>query len=142
MMKPRVNVITLAVTDLDKSFEFYNQGLGWESEGIVGKEIENGAVAFFTLSNGLTLALWPKDSMQKDAKLNETSGNYMTNFSLGYNVNSKQEVDEALRTASEAGGVIVDPAQDRAWGGYSGYFKDIDGHLWDIVWNPHLIIKE
>ena len=141
-MKPRINVITLAVTDLDKSFEFYNQGLGWESEGIVGKEIENGAVAFFTLSNGLILALWPKDSMLKDAKLNETSGDYMTNFSLGYNVNSKQEVDEALRTASEAGGVIVDSAQDRPWGGYSGYFKDIDGHLWDVVWNPHLIIKE
>lgn len=141
-MKPRINVITLAVANLEKSYEFYSKGLGWQSDGIVGTEIENGAVAFFNLSNGLVMALWPRESLLADAKLDGGSQNHSTQFSLGYNVNTKQEVDDAMSAAVEAGGVTVDPAQDRAWGGYSGYFKDLDGHLWDVVWNPELIVKE
>ena len=141
-MKPRINVITLAVNNLEVSFNFYSKGLGWQSDGIVGKEIENGAVAFFNLSNSLVMALWPRQSLLADAKLNEGDTNLATNFSLGYNVNTKSDVDKALESAVEAGGVIVDPAQERAWGGYSGYFKDLDGHLWDVVYNPELIIEE
>ncbi len=141
-MKPRINVLTLAVDNLEKSFDFYANGLGWHSEGIVGAEIENGAVAFFNLSNGLVLGLWPRQSLLKDANLNEAEKKQSTVFSLGYNVNSKSGVDEAIRSAVQAGGQLVDSAKDRAWGGYSGYFKDLDGHLWDVVYNPQLAVEE
>ena len=141
-MKPRVNVITLAVNDLQKSFDFYSKGLGWHSDGIIGANIENGAVAFFSLSDGLVLALWPKQSLLKDANLNEVEQNQATSFSLGYNVNSKEDADKAITIAIQSGGQLVDPAKDRAWGGYSGYFKDLDGHLWDVVYNPELVVEE
>ena len=141
-MKPRINVITLAVQDLHKSFDFYSKGLGWQSDGIVGEDIENGAVAFFNLSNGLVMALWPKESLLADAHLTETQRAHTTTFSLGYNVNHKEDVDAAINTAIKAGGTLVDAAQDRTWGGYSGYFKDLDGHLWDVVFNPELNIEE
>ena len=141
-MKPRINVITLAVQDLQKSFEFYSKGLGWHSDGIIGAEIENGAVAFFNLSNGLVMALWPRESLLADAGLAEAQQANTTTFSLGYNVNSKDDVDAAIDAAIKAGGTLVDAAQDRAWGGYSGYFKDIDGHLWDVVYNLELLVQE
>jgi predicted lactoylglutathione lyase len=141
-MKPRINVITITVNDLQKSFDFYSKGLGWHSDGIIGADIENGAVAFFPLSNSLILALWPKQSLLNDANLNEVEQNQTTSFSLGYNVNSKEDVDKAINIAIESGGQLVDPAGDRAWGGYSGYFKDLDGHLWDVVYNPELAVKE
>jgi predicted lactoylglutathione lyase len=141
-MKPRINVITIAVNNLEKSFDFYSIGLGWQSDGIVGADIENGAVAFFNLSNGLVLALWPKQSLLNDANINEVEQSQTTSFSLGYNVNSKEDVDEAIRIAIQSGGQLVDPAADRAWGGYSGYFKDLDGHLWDVVYNPDLVVEE
>lgn len=141
-MKPRINVITLAVDNLEKSYDFYSEGLGWKSDGIIGTEIENGAVAFFNLSGGLTMALWPRESLLIDAGLNETEQGHKTTFSLGYNVNSKSEVDGAIQSAIEAGGKLIDPAQERAWGGYSGYFADLDGHLWDVVFNPELVIEE
>jgi predicted lactoylglutathione lyase len=141
-MKPRINVITITVNDLQKSFDFYSKGLGWHSDGIIGADIENGAVAFFPLSNGLILALWPKQSLFNDANLNELEQNQTTSFSLGYNVNSKEDVDKAINIAIESGGQLVDPAGYRAWGGYSGYFKDLDGHLWDVVYNPELAVKE
>lgn len=141
-MKPRINVITLAVDDLEKSLAFYRDGLGWPTRGIVGAEIENGAVAFFHLSGGLILALYPLESLAKDAGLPIALPNSPTRFSLGHNVISKEEVDAVLAAATAAGAVVVDPAHDRAWGGYSGYFKDPDGHLWEVVWNPELQIEE
>lgn len=141
-MKPRINVITLAVQNLEKSFDFYNKGLGWQSDGIVGQDIENGAVAFFNLRSGLVVALWPRQSLLADAQLDESLQAYSTHFSLGYNVHSKSEVNKVLDAAIRAGGTIVHSAQDRQWGGYSGYFKDLDGHLWDVVWNPEMIIEE
>lgn len=143
MIKPRINVISLATKDLEKAVAFYRDGLGWPTDGIVGQDIdENGAVAFFTLDNGLILAVWPKESMHKDAKLLEDIDAQTTEMTLGYNVNSKQDVDEVLATAKAAGAKIVDPAQDRPWGGYSGYFADVDGHLWDVVWNPELTVSD
>ncbi len=141
-MKPRINVITITVNNLQKSFDFYSKGLGWHSDGIIGSNIENGAVAFFNLSNNLVLALWPKQSLLSDANLNEIEQSQATAFSLGYNVNSKEDVDMAINIAVQSGGELVDPARDRAWGGYSGYFKDLDGHLWDVVYNPQLVIEE
>ncbi len=141
-MKPRINVITVAVGDLEKSVAFYRDRLGWPTEGIIGAEIENGAVAFFNLPGGLIFALYPQEFLAKDASLPSGLPNNPTSFSLGHLVNSKEEVDAALAKAAAAGAVVVDPAHERAWGGYSGYFQDPDGHLWEVVWNPGMPVEE
>ena len=134
-MKPHITVITLGVDNLEQSLNFYEKGLGLKTEGIIGQEFEHGAVVFFELSQGLRLALWPRESMAHDAgiPLGPTSS---TEFSLGHNVTSKDEVNTVMQQATAAGATIVKPAQDTFWGGYAGYFKDPDGHLWEVVWNP------
>lgn len=137
-MKPRISVITLGVDDLEKAVRFYRDGLGLPTEGIVGKEFEYGAVAFFDLSIGLKLALWPRKSLAHDSGLQLKSPG-ATEFSLGHNVMSKAEVDEVMAQAESAGACIVKPANDTFWGGYAGYFQDLDGHLWEVVWNPKLL---
>jgi uncharacterized protein len=134
-MKPLVTVITLGVDDLERSLRFYRDGLGLPTEGIVGTEFEHGAVVFVQLQPGLRLALWPRESIGHDTGLAVgLSGS--TELTLGHNVGSKQEVDAVMHEAAEAGAVIVKTAHDTFWGGYSGYFQDPDGHLWEIVWNP------
>ena len=140
-MKPRISVITLGVDDLEESLSFYHDGLGWPTEGIVGTEFEGGAVAFFPLNSGLQLALYPKQEIAEDANVNETAPS-PTQFTLGHNVASKDEVDDVMMTAEEAGAEITDPPRDREWGGYSGHFQDIDDHLWEVVWNPEFEIEE
>jgi catechol 2,3-dioxygenase-like lactoylglutathione lyase family enzyme len=140
-MKPRITLITLGVSDLEKSLAFYRDGMGLPTEGIIGTEFEYGAVAFFNMNDGLILALWPKASLAKDAKIS-VGPSSPTEFSIGHNVSSKQEVDEVMEQAKRAGAKITDPAQDRFWGGYAGYFQDPDGHLWEIAWNPQFEIKE
>jgi predicted lactoylglutathione lyase len=140
-MKPHINVITVAVQDLEKSLSFYRDGMGLPTKGIVGTEFKGsdtaaaGAVVFFELNDGLMFALYPRTELGKDAYI-PTQNPSSTEFSLGYTVNSKQEVDDLLRRAQVAGGTITHPAENRPWGIYSGYFKDLDGHLWEIVWNP------
>ena len=140
-MKPRITILTLGVDDLEKSLAFYRDGLGLKTEGIVGKEFEYGAVAFFDLANGVKLALWPKKSIAHDTglSLQNPSG---TEFTIGHNVNSKQEVDEVLAQAKKAGANIIKPAQETFWGGYSGYFQDPDGHVWEVAWNPAWKIED
>lgn len=137
-MKPRISVITLGVDDLDRAVCFYRDGLGLPSDGIVGEEFEYGAVAFFNLSAGLKLALWPRKSLAHDSGLQLKSPS-ATEFSIGHNVMSKTEVDEVMAQAERAGAIIVKLADDTFWGGYAGYFQDLDGHLWEIVWNPQLL---
>jgi len=137
-LKPRISVITLGVDDLEKAVRFYQDGLGLPSEGIVGKEFEHGAVAFFDLGAGLKLALWPRTSLAHDSGLALT-GPSATEFSIGHNVMTRAEVDEVMVQAKNAGAVIVKPAHDTFWGGYAGYFQDLDGHLWEVVWNPRLL---
>lgn len=134
-MKPRITVITIGVDDLEASLRFYRNGLGFPTEGIIGKEFEHGAVVFIQLQPDLRLALWPRNSIGHDTGLavGPTSPTEMT---LGHNVSSKAEVDEVMANALSAGAVMVKPAHDTFWGGYSGYFQDPDGHLWEIVWNP------
>ena len=134
-MKPRITVITLCVDDLERSVQFYQLGLGLQTDGIVGKEFEYGAVAFFELQGGLKLALWPRKSLAHDCglALAKRSG---TELSLGHNVSSKAEVDAVMEQARNAGAVIVKPAHDTFWGGYGGYFQDPDQNLWEVVWNP------
>lgn len=134
-MKPRINVLTLAVDDLERSLAFYRDGVGLPTKGIVGQQFEDGAVVFFTLRGGLTLALYPAASLAKDAKIAATNAR-LGAVSIGHLVASKAEVDAVMMQAERAGAVVTDPPHDRFWGGYSGYFQDPDGHLWEIAWNP------
>ncbi|HWO77573.1 MAG TPA: VOC family protein [Bacillus sp. (in: firmicutes)] len=134
-MEPRITVITLGVDDLKRSLLFYRDGLGLSTEGIVGEEFEHGAVAFFDLQAGLKLAIWNRKDIAHDTKLKRTESS-PTEFTIGHNVRSKKEVDQVLEQARKAGATITVPAHDTFWGGYSGYFQDPDGHLWEIVWNP------
>ena len=140
-MKPRIKIITLGVGDLQKSLAFYRDGMGLPTEGIIGTEFEDGAVVFFNLNDDLILALYPKTALAKDAKI-AVSPPSSSEFSIGHIVNSKQEVDAMMKQAEKAGAKVTDPAHDRFWGGYSGYFKDLDGHLWEIAWNPEWKVKE
>ena len=140
-MKPRINVITLGVNNLERSLAFYRDGLGLPTEGITGSEFEDGAVVFFNLNNDLILALYPRTSQAKDGKVPVGQPN-PAEFSIGHNVNSKEEVDAILQKAQKAGARITDPAHDRFWGGYSGYFQDPDDHLWEIAWDPDTKVKE
>lgn len=134
-MKPRITVITLGVDDLEKSLAFYRDGLGLQTQGIIGKEFEYGAVAFFDLQAGLKLALWPRRSISHDSGI-PLAPACPTEFTIGHNVGSRDEVDAVMLQAKDAGAVVVKPAHDTFWGGYSGYFKDPDQHLWEVVWNP------
>src|SRR5947209_3934092 len=103
-MKPRITVITLGVEDLHRSLEFYRDGLGLPTKGIVGEEFEHGAVAFFELQHGLQVALWPRQSLEHDTGL---TGNGSANFTLGHNVNSRTEVDAVMTQAANAGATVV-----------------------------------
>ena len=140
-MKPRVTVITVGVDDLEKSLRFYRDGLGLPTQGIIGKEFEYGAVVFFDLQAGLKLALWPRKSISRDSGI-PSGPPSQTEFTLGHNVSSKEEVDAVMEQAGKAGAVIVKQAHDTFWGGYAGYFEDPDRHLWEIVWNPQFEIPE
>lgn len=140
-MKPRITVLTLGVDDLEKSVKFYRDGLGLPTEGIVGTEFEHGAVAFFDLQSGLKLAIWPRADIAHDASISQTAHS-PTEFTIGHNVGSKEEVDAVVAQAKRAGARITKPAGKTFWGGYAGYFQDPDGHLWEIVWNPEWEITD
>jgi hypothetical protein len=140
-MIPRVDVITLAVSDLDSAFAFYRDGLGFESEGVIATEYagddENaaGAIVLFKLEGGLLLALYPRTELAKDARV-PLGAPRTGEFSLGHLVSSRAEVDALLARAAAAGATLTDEAHERPWGIYSGYFRDPDGHLWEVIWNP------
>lgn len=137
-MKPRVTLITLGVDDLEMAVRFYRDGLGLSTEGIVGKEFEYGAVAFFDLQAGLKLALWPRKSLAHDAGL-KLAPPSVTDMALAHNVSSRAEVDAVMNQAQQAGATMVKPAQDTFYGGYAGYFQDPDQHLWEVAWNPQML---
>lgn len=140
-MKPRMSVITLAVRDLERSLAFYRDGLGLPTKGVVGTEFLGnttdaaGAVVFFELEGGLLFALYPRTELAKDSGI-MTGPESATEFSIGHIVESRDAVDELLETARAAGGVVIGTPRERPWGIYSGYFKDPDGHLWEVIWNP------
>ncbi|KGJ11722.1 VOC family protein [Paracoccus versutus] len=140
-MKPRISVLTLGVADLEQSLSFYRDGLGLPTKGIVGQEFEHGAVAFFDLSGGLKLALWAQADISHDTGLPKRPVS-PTAFTIGHNVRRREEVDQIMAAAEQAGAEIVKPAQDTFYGGYAGYFRDPNGHLWEIVWNPELLPAE
>jgi uncharacterized protein len=136
-MKPRITLLTLCVDDLERAVQFY-QTVGWKTEGIVGKQFEHGAVAFFDLERGLKLALWPRQSLSHDSGL-PVDRKSSTDFTLAHNVASREEVDEVMREVEAAGGRIVKRPADTFYGGYAGYFQDPDGHTWEAAWNPKLV---
>ena len=142
-MKPQISVITLGVNDLEKSLAFYRDGLGLQTNGIIGTEFKgdetnpSGSVVMFELHNGLILALYPRTELAKDAK-QPVGVSSPTEFSIGHLVQNKEEVDALLKQAKAAGATVTDAAHGRQWGIYSGYFHDLDGHLWEVIWNPNL----
>jgi catechol 2,3-dioxygenase-like lactoylglutathione lyase family enzyme len=142
-MEARIHVLTLAVDDLERALRFYRDGLGFESAGIVGSEFPGddinpaGAIAMFQLQGGLILTVYPRTELAKDAKV-PYGAPKTGEFSIGHGVASKAEVDALLAQAEAAGATITDRAYDRPWGIYSGYFRDPDGHLWEILFNPQL----
>ena len=139
-MKPRITLLTLGVDDIERALVFYRDGLGFPTKGIIGKEFEHGAVAFFDLQPGLKLALWNRDSLAWDTGIAKTAIS-PTEFSIAHNVNSKEEVDAVMNQAAHAGATIVKSAHETFYGGYAGYFQDPDGHLWEIAWNPQIPVE-
>ena len=138
-MEPRVDVITLAVEDLERALRFYRDGLGFESTGVIGTQWTdeesgaNGAIAVFKFESALLLSLYPRIDLAKDAAIPAGPAR-PGEFSLGQLVQSRAEVDELIEKAEAAGAAVTTP-RDRPWGIYSGYFRDLDGHLWEIIWN-------
>ena len=133
-MEQRVSIITLGVADLDRSRKFY-ENLGWrrsmtKTEGVV-----------FFQAGGAVLALYPRADLAKDANL-APDGQGFGGVTLAYNTRTHDEVDAVLREAGAAGAKILKPAQEAFWGGYSGYFSDLDGFAWEVAWNPSFTIAD
>ena len=133
-MEQRVSIITLGVADLNRSREFYER-LGWrrsmaKAEGIV-----------FFQAGGMALALFPRDELAKDANI-APDGSGFKGTSLAYNTRNRAEVDSILNDAEAAGARLLKPGQEAVWGGYSGYFSDPDGFLWEVAWNPSFQMAE
>lgn len=137
-MNPSISVLTLGVADLKRSLAFYRDGLGLPTNGIIGQEFDHGAVAFFDLSGGVKLALWAQDDISHDTGLPKQPVS-STAVTIGHNVRRPEQVDEIMATAERAGAEIVKAAEKTFYGGHAGYFRDPDGHLWEIVWNPDFI---
>jgi uncharacterized protein len=139
-VKPRLDVITLAVDDLERALVFYRDGLGLDTKGVVATDLVDaktgaaGAIVIFKLEGGVTLALYPRGELAKDAAV-PTGPPKSGEFSLGQLVASRADVDTILEQAAAAGASVT-PPHDRPWGIYSGYFRDPDGHLWEVIWNP------
>ena len=132
-MEPRISIITLGVSDLKRAVKFYKDGLGLpQREGPDG-------IAFFETS-GTWLALFPRDDLAQDATV-EPEGHGFRGVTLAHNVRTREEVDKILAEAEAAGGTVVKNAGDTSWGGYSGYFSDPDGFLWEVAWNPHFWVE-
>jgi uncharacterized protein len=128
-MRQKLNLITLGVNDFAKAVEFYENGLGWKKSSASVEEL-----AVFPLG-GMVLALHPRVALAKDVSV-DPSGIGFSGITLSYNAHSEEEVDNVLKKVKSLGATIVKPAQKVYWGGYSGYFKDLDGHLFEVAYNP------
>jgi uncharacterized protein len=132
MMEQRFSIVTLGVADLERSRAFY-QRLGWRLSAASNTEIT------FFQAGGAALALYPRGELARDANLSQ-EGQGFAGFTIAYNTRSKQEVDAVLAAAQAAGARILKPAQQASWGGYSGYFADLDNFAWEVAWNPFFSI--
>jgi len=133
-MEQRLSVVTLGVADLERAATFYEVGLGWKRGN------RHPEIIFFQLP-GMILALFPREELAADAKIS-SAGHGFGGFTLAYCTRAREEVDPLLHQAAAAGATILKPAEDAAWGGYSGYFSDLDGHPWEIAWNPYWRVCE
>jgi catechol 2,3-dioxygenase-like lactoylglutathione lyase family enzyme len=143
-MEPRISIITLGVADLERSVRFYRDGLGLPMQGDDSESDEpmsddSLSIAFF-LTRGTWLSLYPWEELAEDATI-PAEGSGFRGFTLAHNVRSPEEADALLAQAQAAGAKLVKPAADTFWGGYSGYFADPDGHLWEVAWNPYFEIE-
>ncbi len=134
-MEPRISIITLGVSDLPRAIQFYRDGLGLP----LRDDEDTESIAFFETS-GTWLALYPRDALAEDVGI-PADGTGFSGVTLAHNVRTRSEVDEVLQVAVDAGATLVKPAEDVFWGGYSGYFTDPDGHLWEVAWNPFFTIE-
>ena len=133
-MEPRISIVTLGVTDLPRAVEFYRDGLGLP---LYDENTES--IAFFQ-NRGTWLALYPREALAKDVGIDAT-GSGFSGVTLAHNVRTREEVDDLLDVAAAAGATLMKPAEDTFWGGYSGYFADPEGYLWEVAWNPHFWIE-
>lgn len=140
-MKQAINDLTLGVSDLEESLKFFQDGLSWKTQDIVGTEFENGATVVFDLSNGMKLSLYERKNLAWDSGLEQQSES-ATEFSIGHFVNTGKEVDIIMERSKKAGAKIIKRAQKTFRRGYAGYFKDVDGHLWEIGHNPAWEVDE
>lgn len=129
-MEQRISLISLGVSDLKKSRSFYD-ALGWK---MAGSEEEAESIVAYNI-NGMVFGLYPRDKLAEDAKVSD-EGSGFRGVALAYNVRTKEDVDSTLKEAESAGGKIMKLAEEVFWGGYSGYFSDPDGHLWEVAYNP------
>jgi catechol 2,3-dioxygenase-like lactoylglutathione lyase family enzyme len=134
-MEARINLITLGVKDLPTAINFYEKGLGWKK----AKASQEG-VAFFQL-NGIVLSLYSRESLAEDAQVSH-EGQGFSGITLAYNTKSEQEVDDVIAQVEKLGATITKTPQKVFWGGYSAYFKDLDGHLFEVAYNPFFEFDE
>lgn len=134
-MRQKLNLITLGVEDFEKSLHFYEKGLGWKKSN---KSLEG--LALFPLG-GMVLALHPRHELEADVSLKFTPSPF-SGLTISYNTKSEKEVEDVLKQVAKLGGTIVKPAQKVYWGGYSGYFKDPDGYLFEVAYNPFWELDE
>jgi catechol 2,3-dioxygenase-like lactoylglutathione lyase family enzyme len=132
-VEPRISLITLGVSDLERSIAFYRDGLG------LPQRDGPPSIAFFDLRGGAWLSLYPRKALAEDATV-PAEGSGFSGITLAHNVRSREEADAVMAEALAAGATLVKPAQDVFWGGYSGYFADPDGHLWEVAWNPNFAV--
>lgn len=135
-MEPRINVITLGTNNIEQLRKFYEKGLGWKASSLSNEHF----VAFQL--GGMVLCLYPEKLLAEDAMTSLKNEQGFRGITLSHNVCSKDKVDSVLKQAIAAGAKLQKPAQDVFWGGYSGYFSDPDGHLWEVAWNPHWVLKD
>jgi catechol 2,3-dioxygenase-like lactoylglutathione lyase family enzyme len=133
-MEQRLSLVTLGVADLERARRFYEDGLGWRRGN------NHPEVVFYQIG-GAVLALWRRDALAQDAHLPD-AGSGFGGIALAYNARTREEVDAVLAEAEAAGAKILKPAEDAFWGGYSGYFADPDGHVWEVAWNPEWTIAD
>lgn len=133
-MDPRISLVTLGVADMKAARAFYEK-LGWQASSQ-----SNDDVTFFQ-AGGMILGLYGRKALAEDAKVKDSEPGF-SGVAFAYNGRDKNEVDRVLDEAVTAGGTLIKKAEDVFWGGYSGYFADLDGHLWEVAWNPFFPIAE
>ena len=134
-MRQKLNLITLGVSDFEKSLHFYEKGLGWKRSD---KSMDG--LALFPLG-GITLALHPRHELEDDTTLPYQATEF-SGLTISYNAKSETEVDNILKQIVQLGATLIKPAQKVFWGGYSGYFKDLDGYLFEVAYNPFWELDE